>query len=421
MFQWPSKWHWGTLDEFVQFRSGGTPNKQHEASWGGVIPWITAKDLKSLQLTDSIDHVTKIGAAKIRGIEAGSVLILVRGMALHKDVPIGLATCFLTFNQDVKALVPNKQLEPQFLLYYLLSKKNELLRNVENAGHGTGRLNTELLRSLQIPIPPLSEQRCIVNILATWDRAIETTKSLVAKKSKTLNVLSRELLFGEKRYGQQNKTNRSSHRWFSIPSEWAVVQVWDIARQITETNSQSERIPVLSCTKYDGLVNSLGYFDRQVFGTDISGYKVVARGQFAYATNHLEEGSIGYQDLYDRGLVSPMYTVFETNQKTICDGYLWKVFKTEVFLHVFRANTSASVNRRGGLRWDEFARIQVPLPPLAEQTEINNVLNVGQREIVLFKNHQKALARQRDALASELLTGRLRVRDAEKLGAAAAG
>lgn len=61
-------------------------------------------------------------------------------------------------------------------------------------------------------------------------------------------------------------------------------------------------MPVYSVTKHAGFVPSLEFFKKQVFSRDVTGYKVVAPGDFAYATIHLDEGSIGIAP--ERGLIS---------------------------------------------------------------------------------------------------------------------
>jgi type I restriction enzyme S subunit len=187
------------------------------------------------------------------------------------------------------------------------------------------------------------------------------------------------------------------------------VRIEKIAKEVKSTNGSNQDIPVLSCTKYDGLVDSLSYFGKQVFSVDTSKYKVVKKGQFAYATNHIEEGSIGYQNLYPKGLVSPMYTVFETNQ-FIDDSYLYKVLKTDIYRHIFQVNTSASVDRRGSLRWKEFAKLPIPLPPMKEQKRIADILNTARKEIDLLKKQLEAFRKQKRGLMQKLLTGQWRVK-----------
>jgi len=160
-----------------------------------------------------------------------------------------------------------------------------------------------------------------------------------------------------------------------IPEEWEIKQIWEIANEIKEKNKENLLVPVLSCTKYDGLVDSLKYFGKQIFSKDTSTYRLVKKHQFAYATNHIEEGSIGYQDLYDCALISPMYTVFSTNQNTIVDKYLFYLLKTERYRQIFQSKTNATVDRRGSLRWNAFSKIHIPLPPLMEQYEIVEILS----------------------------------------------
>lgn len=202
-----------------------------------------------------------------------------------------------------------------------------------------------------------------------------------------------------------------------MSGDWSVVEIGQIAHEISETNSGNDYLPVLSCTKHDGLVDSLQYFDKQVFSHDTSKYKIARYGQFAYATNHIEEGSIGYQDFVPAGLVSPIYTVFQADPTKIDDGYLYKLLKTEKLRQLFAAKTNASVDRRGSLRWKEFARIHIPLPPLAEQQKINAILNVAKHEVSLLQTQVKTLKTQKRGLMQKLLTGQWRLSDVKKVAA----
>ena len=111
-----------------------------------------------------------------------------------------------------------------------------------------------------------------------------------------------------------------------IPMNWECVNIEDFSEQKTLRNVSRDEITVLSCTKYEGLVPSLQYFGKQIFSNDTSNYKIVKKNWFAYATNHIEEGSIGYQDAISQGLVSPMYTVFSTDN-SICDKWFFPFFK----------------------------------------------------------------------------------------------
>ncbi|MGC2062295.1 MAG: restriction endonuclease subunit S, partial [Thermodesulfovibrionales bacterium] len=92
-----------SLGDVATFKSGGTPHKSKTDYWGGQFPWVSAKDLKSPVVRDSIDRLTKSGFEVANIAPENSLLILVRGMTLFKDVPVCLAGRAVAFNQDIKA------------------------------------------------------------------------------------------------------------------------------------------------------------------------------------------------------------------------------------------------------------------------------------------------------------------------------
>lgn len=93
--------------------------------------------------------------------------MLVRGMGLFKDFPLGLATRPVCFNQDIKALVVKEGIHAPFIFHQLSARRTEIMRMVDAAGHGTGRLDTDRLKSAEIWLPPFQAQREIAAFLDT--------------------------------------------------------------------------------------------------------------------------------------------------------------------------------------------------------------------------------------------------------------
>ena len=183
-------WRNAALGDVAEFLSGGTPSKDQPAYWNGSIPWASAKDMKSFRLHDTADHVTAEGLANgTREVPAGSVFLLTRGMALLNELPVCVSDRPMAFNQDVKALRPRPGLHPGFLPYLVLGSKGRLLDLVDLAGHGTGRLNSDELKSLNILLPPRPEQRAIAHVLGTLDDKIELNRRMNA----TLEAMARAL------------------------------------------------------------------------------------------------------------------------------------------------------------------------------------------------------------------------------------
>ncbi len=396
-------WRTIPLGKLVRFASGGTPSRDVARFWNGDILWLSAKDLKKFRLSDSIEKVTQEGADHgTRLVEPGTVLILVRGMALLKDVPVGVVERVVAFNQDLKALIPDGKVDGYYLGFYLTANKSRLLSLVDQAGHGAGRLPSDLLQLFEVELPELSEQRKIADILLTWERATEQAEKLIAAKTLFKRGLMQQLLTGRKRFKGFSAHLAQPAAW---PNDWEHLRIGDIAREVSIRNANGRNLTVLSCTRHHGLADSLKYFGKRVFSENTANYKVVKRGQFAYGAGHIEEGSIGYQDLYDEALISPMYTVFETNGR-VDDSFLYQLFKTDLYRRIFEAHTSGTIDQRGGLRWKDFARIKVTLPSLPEQRRIASSLNACDNEIDLLTRQLEAIQRQKRGLMQKLLTGR---------------
>lgn len=339
--------------------------------------------------------------------EGGDFDKLGRGSIWNGEIP----DCVHQNHVFAVRVIDRAVLLPEFLACEIQSSraKNYFLSCAKQTTN-LASINSTQIKKLPVLVPPLVEQRAIINAIAIWDTAIQKTEQLIAAKERRYCALSGQLLFGLTRFKRYGTSDPKSLHWFSVSSRWSIVEIGEIAREISAVNDTANDLPVLSCTKYDGLVDSLQYFNKQVFSHDTSKYKLVRRGQFAYATNHIEEGSIGYQDFVAAGLVSPIYTVFQADASRVDDGYLYKLLKTEKLRQLFAASTNASVDRRGSLRWKEFARIHIPLPSLEEQRRISTLLDTANQEIALLREEVAALKTQKRGLMQKLLTGEWRLK-----------
>jgi type I restriction enzyme S subunit len=290
---------------------------------------------------------------------------------------------------------------PAFVNAYLNSPNGQgRVKRLATRGVSQANINPTTLRNhLFVPVPPLGEQRRIAEILGAWDEAIEKVQALIQAKQKLKRGLMQQLLTPTRRFPQ-------------FTAKWRKCHIGDIADEVNATNGDGGDAPVLSCTKHHGLVLSEEYFGRRVHAEDTSGYKLVKRGQFAYATNHIEEGSIGLLADLPTGLVSPMYTVFQVHDDEVVPSLLYRILKTERYRRQFEARTNGSVNRRGGLRWTEFAKIPLSLPTREEQRHIEACFAALDAETQQLSNMNDTLTTQKRGLMQKLLTGQVRVKEA---------
>lgn len=155
--------------------------------------------------------------------------------------------------------------------------------------------------------------------------------------------------------------------YHEVPEDWQICMLRNFATEINQRYSNEKDGPVLSVTKHRGFVKSLQYFKRQVYSKDIKDYKLVEKGDFAYATIHLDEGSLGLLKEFDRGFVSPMYTVFRINPSIVDSDFIFLLLKSKLYLQIYRAIGQGSIDRRKSIYFDNLCQLNVAIPSLKEQ------------------------------------------------------
>lgn len=385
------------LGELVTISSGGTPSKSIASYWGGAIPWVSAKDLKRLHISNSIDRLTEAGAMDAGLVPAGTVLVLVRGMTLFRRVPIGLATCELAFNQDIKGLKPKSSVDPEYLAWALAANEPLLMRQVDTAGHGTGRLNTEALLSCPVTLPTLRVQGRIVEILRTWDEAIEMAERLIGAKQNHLEARREELAW-------RRRDNRT-------------VQLSKILVQSRSRVGPGRDLRVFSVTK-DGLVPQDEHFNKRIANEDVSRHMLVEQGNFAFSGLNFWLGSVDVSLGPEPFCISPDYKVFKIGADVV-PGFFRHLVRTDRFRQILRscAVERASVVRKNFDR-ETFLASEVPLPDIGRQEAVLNVLSAAEQELTLLRRQRDALATQKRGLMQKLLTGEWTVKAPESQEAA---
>jgi len=346
-----------------------------------------------------------------RLVKKGDVLLSTVRPNLQGFAKIGEKNDGNVVSTGFSVLTPKDSCCGDYLYQYLFSAHITGQINALVVGSNYPAINSSDVKGLNIYCPQLNEQKKIAEILSTWDKAITTTEKLLKNSQQQKKALMQQLLTGKSRIGfKHGEYALKKVKYGHIPSDWQYESIKNICSSYTKKNSDRNDYPVLSCSKYDGFVDSLSYFKKKVYSDDTTGYRVIPYGYFGFPANHVEEGSIGLQKLYDYGLVSPIYVVFEPNSKKVNSEFLYAVLKTDRYRQIFSAATNASVDRRGSLRWKEFSEIRVPLPSLEEQAAVASVLSSANADIRVLEKKLDYLKQEKKALMQQLLTGRVRVK-----------
>ncbi len=317
---------------------------------------------------------------------SGSITVTGRGtlgQAFYRGTP------FVAIGRLI-VLKPKTSVDARFFCEYINY-------GIEFAVESTGvpQLTAPQISNYLIPVPSEPEQRAIAEALSDVDGLLNSLEALIAKKQAMKQATMQQLLTGKTRLP-------------GFSGAWETKQIGDVVSPCSEKNNLGADIPVLTCSKHLGFVDSLSYFKNQVFSKDLSGYKIIRRGQIGYPINHVEEGSIGLQDLYDVALVSPIYVVCSP-KKDINSFFLHRLLKLDSYRQEFANATTSSINRRGSLRWPAFSIIHVTLPPIDEQVAIAAVLNDVETEIAALEKRRDKTRAIKQGMMQQLLTGRVRL------------
>lgn len=244
------------LGELVDFYSGGTPTKSKPEFWQGDVPWFSAKDMKKPRLEDSTEHISNMvfSSTSLRKLPAGTIAMVVRGMILAHTVPIAVLDAEAAINQDLKALLPKREVDTSFLAAMLRAQHATILSQVSTAAHGTKKLDSRVLEELRIPYPPLPEQRRIAAILDHAD-ALRCKRRQVLAHLDSLTQSIFHDMFGhlaattplsdmveEFRYGTSNKAGQSGWPTLRIPNVIGGALDTNEVKTVIVTTAELERL-----------------------------------------------------------------------------------------------------------------------------------------------------------------------------------
>lgn len=293
-------------------------------------------------------------------------------------------------------LSPNEDVDPKFYSYYFNSNLGKRLVYKITTGNTVQHILATDMKSLRVPVPNFKEQRKIAAILSTWDKAIELKERLIEQKKEQKKGLMQKLLTGEIRlFSRVGKINK--------------IKLKGLVKEVKEKNNKNAISNVLSVTNSNGFIHQSEQFGRRIASKDLSKYKIVRKGQFAYNPSRVNVGSIDLLNKFDEGILSPMYVIFETVKEKILPEYLYQFIKSNLFLNQLDGLLEGSV--RQSLNFNSLEQVKLFVPEdLNEQKEISEFLSEFDKQLNLLELELEKLQEQKKGLMQLLLTGKVRVK-----------
>ena len=218
-------------------------------------------------------------------------------------------------------LMPTEEIDNQYFaaLFKTSNLINEFRKNSQGLTSDTWNLKYPQICPIRLYIPSLQEQRRISAFIGALEERISKQRQLVdSLKKYKRGVL--EAIF--------SRTLRLMPR--ASQSEWTAFKLSDFATRITRKNNGATDIPLTISAQY-GLIDQRDFFSKIVASTDMSGYYLLYRGEYAYnrsSSNDYPFGSIKRLDLYDKGAVSTLYLCFAIKEGVVLSDFVKWYFES---------------------------------------------------------------------------------------------
>jgi type I restriction enzyme S subunit len=204
--------------------------------------------MKSMVIFDTEDHISEdaVRQSATCKIPGGSLLIVNRSGILRHSIPTAIIAREMAINQDIRGCVPSGEVDAKFISYLIAGNQKPLLTLWRQQGATVESLGFESVKTTNIPLPPLCEQRYIAAFLdretGRIDRLVAKKRELIERlKEKRTALISRTVTCGlppaaarAASLPENPPLKASGLNWLGdIPVHWDVRRIATVADKIT--------------------------------------------------------------------------------------------------------------------------------------------------------------------------------------------
>jgi type I restriction enzyme S subunit len=185
-----------TLGKIGNCTAGATPSTKIAEYWeGGTIPWMSSGEVHQKIVTHTASFITKKGYdnASTKMLPVNTIVIALAGQGKTRGT-VAITAIELCTNQSLCGIIiDNAEINNKYVYYYMTTRYNDLRRI--SSGEGTrGGLNLKMIASYPIPLPSLSEQQRIVDILDKFEASIQNLEAQLSQREKQYEYYRNKLL-----------------------------------------------------------------------------------------------------------------------------------------------------------------------------------------------------------------------------------
>ena len=397
----PEDWEIVKLGKLTTVETGKTPLRSNKQFWdNGTINWATTTEVNETYIVSTNEKITNQAVAelKMKILPINTILLAMYGQGKTRG-KVALLRIESTINQAFASIKPNKNYSTNFIFNYL-DKSYEKIRDLSH-GSNQDNLNLDIVKALQIPLPPLKEQEKIAEILTTWDEAITKQTELLEAKELQKKALMQKLLSGEVRFS-------------GFSDEWEEVRIdklFDFKKGQELSKEKLEKNGIFECILYGELYTTYSEVISEIKSkTNIKeGIKSKIDDILipASTTTSAIDLAIASTIQKDNVLIGGDINILRKKTNNINGEFISKYLTHIKKMEIAKYAQGITIIH---LYSKDFKHLKIQLPSLPEQQKIAEVLSLADDEINLLKNELEELKLQKKALMQKLLTGEVRVK-----------
>lgn len=302
----------------------------------------------------------------------------------------------------------------RYAYYYYLALDNvKAMRPLYSGLRKT--INTGTFLGTKLPAPPREEQDQIVRFLDWKVSRVNQLINTRQKEIKAIGTMKCSMVSSAVTRGLNPDVSMkfSGVKWLGdIPAHWQTIKLRQLLHPVSVKNQPE--LPLLSVVREQGVIVR-DVTDKEAnhnyIPDDLSGYKVVKKGQFAMNKMKAWQGSYGISNY--TGIVSPAYFIFDVLFDNL--EYFHYAIRSKVYVNFFAQASDGIRVGQWDLQMDKMKEIPFIVPPTDEQTAIVDYINrmLPQYDAAIEKLtvEVETLEEYKTKLIADVVTGKIDVRD----------
>jgi type I restriction enzyme, S subunit len=302
------EWNLVQLGDLMAFNNGINADK---SSYGHGRKFINVLDILNNNLIKYDEIIGSVSVSqnieKTNRVEYGDLLFL-RSSETREDV--GKSSVYLDEGEFALFggfVIRGKKLahyDPYFLKLNLESPK--VRHQISSKAGGSTRFNVSqsILNSIKINMPSKIEQEKVADFIGHFDIIIKLQKEKIDLLKKQKKGFMQKIFAQELRFKDKNGRN--------FP-DWKTYKLSDFSTRVTKKNSDLATERPLTISAQHGLIDQIEYFNKNVASSNLKGYYLLQKGEFAYNKSYSKGfpfGTIKRLDSYENGALSTLYICF---------------------------------------------------------------------------------------------------------------